>query len=126
MYTDLLTKIKNAQTAKKETLKVPFSNMDMAILDLLVKNQYIEGAQKKGRLPKRIIEIKLRYTNDGGAIQGIKFLSTPSRRLHKGYKELHKVRQGYGALIISTSQGIMTGTEARKQKMGGVLLFEIW
>jgi len=126
MYINLLTKIKNAQHAKKEVMKTHYSNMDMAITELLAKQNYIESAAKKGRAPKRIIEIKLKYIGKEGAITGIKFLSKPSRRLYAGYKELRLIKQGYGTAFISTSKGIMTYQDARKQKLGGEVLFEIW
>ena len=127
MYIDLITRIKNAQAAKKETLKMPFSNMDFAVAELLAKNSFIDDAQKKGRMPKRIIEIKLKYDDDGqGAISGLKLLSRPSRRLYAGAKELRPVRQGYGLGVISTPKGVMTYGEARRAKLGGQILFEIW
>ena len=127
MYTDLLTKIKNAQKARKDLLKVAYSNLDFAISELLVKNNYLESAAKKGRMPKRIIEIKLKYSQGGqGVINDIHVLSKPSRRLYSGYKELQKVKQGYGLGVISTSKGLLTSQEARKMKVGGQLLFEIW
>ena len=76
MYIDLLTKIKNAQQAKLPNVKAPFSKMDLAIAELLAKHKFIELVEKKGRMPKRIIDIKLRYTPDGGGvITGIEFLS---------------------------------------------------
>ena len=126
MYTDLLTRIKNAQSARKETIKVPYSNMDLAVAELLAKEGYVESASKKGRLPKRVIEIKLKYEGKTGVIQGVKFLSKPSRRLYAGYHDLRPIKQGYGAGVISTPKGIMTYKEARKHKLGGELLFEIW
>ena len=126
MYTDLLTKIHNAQRAKKQSLKVQFSGMDLAIAEILVATGFIEAATKKGRLPKRIIEIEPKYENGVGAITGMKFLSVPSRRIYTGYKELRPVRQGYGLAVISTPQGILTAQQARKSKIGGQLLFEIW
>ncbi len=127
MYTDLLTKIKNGQAAQKTSIKVPFSNMDMNVAEILVKRGFIAGASKKGRMPKRIIEIDLKYGEDKkGVITGVKFLSVPSRRLYSGYTDLHRVRQGYGTILISTSKGIMTVESAKKNKVGGQLLFEIW
>ena len=126
MYTDLLTKIKNAQQARKLSLKVPFSNMDMEVLDILVKRGFITAANKKGRMPKRVIEIDLKYSGEQGAISDIKFVSVPSRRIYAGYQDLRKIRQGYGTALISTSKGIMTIDEARKAKVGGQVLFEIW
>ncbi|MDP2695883.1 MAG: 30S ribosomal protein S8 [bacterium] len=126
MYTDLLTKIKNAQQAEKEKLKVPYNKMDSFIADILVKEGYIESASKKGRLPKRILDIKLKYQDGKGVINGVKFVSKPSRRIYAGYHDLRAVKQGYGSGLISTSKGIMTIAEARKAKLGGELLFQIW
>ena len=96
------------------------------VAELLARYHYIGGVVKKGRLPKRVIEIKLKYKDNKGVISGIKFLSKPSRRLYLGYRDLRPVKQGYGLLVISTPKGIMTGAEARKLKLGGELLFEIW
>ncbi len=126
MYTDLLTKIHNAQRAKKPSLKVAYSNMDMAIAEILAATGFVLSAAKKGRAPKRIIEIELKYNGEQGAISNIKFLSLPSRRLYAGYKEMRSVRQGFGVAVVSTPNGIMTSRQARKQKVGGQLLFEIW
>ncbi len=126
MYTDLITKIKNSQRAKKEYLKVPFSNMDSFILELMQKYGFIESVAKKGRLPKRVLEIKLKYENGEGFIRGTKFLSKSSRRLYSGYSDLKTVYQGYGLGVISTPKGIMSYNEAKKAKVGGEVLFEIW
>ena len=126
MYHDLLTKIHNAQRAKKATLKMPFSNMDFAVAEILASKGFVAAVNKKGRTPKRVIEVDLKYDNGSGAITGIKFLSVPSRRLYAGYKDLRKVRQGFGVAVLSTPKGIMTAESARKQKLGGQLLFEIW
>lgn len=133
MYHDLLTKIHNAQRAAKPVVKVPFSNMDMAVAEILVTKGFVAAASKKGRSPKRVIEVDLKYTEganagggQAGAITGIKFLSVPSRRMYAGYKDLRRVKQGYGTAVISTPKGLMTADAARKQKLGGELLFEIW
>jgi small subunit ribosomal protein S8 len=126
MYTDLLTKIHNAQRAKKASVKVPYTNMDMAIAEILVARGFVLSATKKGRAPKRIIEVELKYDDDKGAISSVKFLSVPSRRIYAGYKEMRPVRQGFGMAVVSTPKGIMTASQARKQKVGGQLLFEIW
>lgn len=126
MYHDLLIRIKNGQAVKKERVKAPYTKMDEAIANLLVKYNYLAAASKKGRNPKRILEIELKYENGKGVISGVKFISTPSRRLYAGYRGIKKVKQGYGLAVVSTPKGIMTGSEARKQKVGGELLFEIW
>ncbi len=127
MVYDLLTKIKNAQKARKEMVKTAYSNLDYAVAEILAKNNYVDSVAKKGRMPKRVMEVKLKYNEDKtGAINNIKLLSTPSRRLYVGYEKLHPVKQGFGLVVLSTSKGLMTGKEARKSKLGGQLLFEIW
>jgi len=126
-YIDLVTRIKNAQAVKKDKLKVPFSQRDMEVAEILARAGYIKGALKKGRLPKRIIDIKLGYDKDGkGMINGVKWNSRPSRRLYAGYRDLRPIKSGHGTGLISTPKGIMTVKEARKEKLGGELLFEIW
>lgn len=120
MFTDLLTKIKNAETVHKNRVVSPHNKMDMAIAEILAQNGFLKEVEKKGR-NKKYIEAKL-----GGNINGIKFLSRPSRHIYSSYKNLRPVRGGYGIRVISTSRGIMTTREARRLKLGGELLFEIW
>lgn len=126
MYIDLITKIKNSQQAKKETLKVPYSKMNESLVEVLAKNGYIGGVEKKGRSYKKFLEINLRYINGEGAIRGIKFISKPSRHLYYQAKGIRLVKRGYGMLVISTPKGIMDGRSAKKEKVGGEALFEIW
>ena len=96
MYHNLLTKIKNGQAVKRENIKLHYSEMDFVIAELLAKFKYIDGAFKKGRMPKRILDVKLRYDKEGnGAVQTVRILSKPSRRLYIGYKDIRPVRQGY-------------------------------
>lgn len=126
MYINLLTQLKNAQAVKKDAVKMPYSKNKEKILDILAAQKYVAEFEKKGRNPKRILNIKLAYQDGAGVINGIKFISTPSRHIYAGYKEIRLVKSGYGTLVVSTSRGIMTGQEARKKKLGGELLFEIW
>ncbi len=127
MYTDVMTRIKNAQAVQKDSLKVPFSNMDMVVLDVLLKHGYIAGVNKKGRMPKRAIEIILKYDeHKKGVIHGVTYVSTPSRRIYAGAQELRPVKAGHGLGVVSTPKGIMAYHEARKAHVGGELLFEIW
>ncbi len=123
MYINLLIKIKNAQEAGKDSLKAPFSKMDLAIAELLLKQGYLKNVEAKGKTSKQVIEINLKEEK---AIKGIKLVSRPSRRLYAGYKDIRQVKSGYGMAVVSTSKGIMSGKEARKQKLGGQLLFQIW
>lgn len=126
MYTDLLVRIKNAQAIKKENIRTPYSKMDEVIISILQKNGYIESYERKGRGPKKVLDVKLKYQDDKGSISGVKFLSRPSRKIYLGYKEIRPVRHGFGLMVISTPKGVMTGRDARKIKVGGEALFEIW
>lgn len=126
MIADLLTRIKNGQQARLQNVKAPFSRMDFAVAELLAKHRYLEAVEKKGRMPKRIMDLKLRYEANKGVINGVKLYTKPSRRISVSYKALPAAHQGYGMLVLSTPLGIMTGSEARKAKVGGILLFEIW
>jgi small subunit ribosomal protein S8 len=126
MYINLLIRLQNAQMAKKTTFKAPFSKMDLAIAELLERMHYVDAVAKKGRMPKRNIEVRLKYKDGKGIIRGIKLISKPSLRRYAKYQELRRVKNGFGAVVVSTSKGIMTGEEAKKEKLGGQILFEIW
>ena len=123
MYINLLIKIKNAQEAGKDSLKSPFSKMDLAIAELLFRQGYLKNVESKGKTIKRMIEINLK---EGKAIKGLRIVSRPSRRLYAGYRDIRSVKSGYGIGVVSTSKGIMSDKEARQQKLGGQLLFQIW
>lgn len=123
MYTDLLIKIKNAEAAKKKSVKVKFTKMDKAVTEIMERFGFLKKVEVKGRSFKKVMEIDL---NQDKPILGLKFRSKPSLRIYAGYKDFKKVKGGYGLLVVSTSKGIMSGAEARKQKIGGQVLFEVW
>ncbi len=123
MYINLLVNIKNNQEAGKNFFKIPFSKIDLAVAELLLKQGYLKNVSAEGKAVKKVIEITLK---EGKAVKGIKFVSRPSRRMYAGYKEIRSVKSGYGLEVISTPKGIMSDKEARKQKLGGQLLFKIW
>ena len=123
---DMLVQIKNAGEAGKKSVVVTYSNFKLAVAQVLLRKGYIAGLAKKGRDPKRTIEIVVAYQNNEPKIKGIKRLSKVSRRLYANARNLRPVRQGKGDLILSTPQGILTGAEARKGKVGGETLFTIW
>ncbi|MDI6734052.1 MAG: 30S ribosomal protein S8 [Patescibacteria group bacterium] len=123
MYIDLLIKIKNAEKAKKDSVKTRYSKMDLAVAELLKRCNFLKDAEVKGRSAKKVIEITF---GNARLINGLKILSKPSRLLYGGYKDFKKVKEGFGFLVISTPEGLLTGYEARKKKVGGQLLFEIW
>ena len=126
MYTKLLTEIRNAQAVKKERIKTFYSAMDEKVLEILAASHFIAGFEKKGRNPKKYLEIVLLYKNGSPAITGIKFISSPSRHVYRKYVQLRPVKQGYGFSILSTSSGLMTDKDAKKNKVGGEILFNIW
>ncbi len=126
MYYDLLVRIKNAGAAKKETVQAPFSRFDAAIAKVLVDAGYLAGAEKKSIGKKSVLDIKLRYNGKDPVFTNFRFMSKPGKRVYEGYRELRPVKQHTGLAILSTPNGIMTNREARKQKVGGEYLFEVW
>ena len=123
---DMLTSIRNAQAVSKETVKVPFSKLKFELAKVLEKNGFLKKVEKKGRGIKKFIEIKLKYEDKIPVISGIKKISKPGQRIYSGSKELRPVRSGYGISIISTSKGLMTNKEARKQNIGGEVICQVW
>jgi len=125
---DMFTSILNAQVVSKKQITVsPFSNLKFQILELLKREGFIVDAKKKGKDPKKKILVDLKYNEDGSpAISKIKRMSKPGRRVYISVPEIKTVRSGYGISIISTSKGLMTNKDARRQKAGGELIAEIW
>jgi len=126
MYIQTLTRIKNSIMAGKKRLKVPFSKMDYEVVQALVRAGYLESAEKKGRSVKKIIDIDIKMEGDDPAIRNVQFVSKPSQKIYKGYRDIHMSKQGYGNYFLTTPKGIMTDKEARKEKVGGEVLFEVW
>ena len=123
---DMLTSLRNALSVGKAVVKVPFSNLKYEIAKILEREGFIEKAEKKGKRQKRFIEITLKYTDNQPAISGLKKISKPGQRIYSGWREIKRVKGGYGIAIISTSKGLMTDKEARKQKLGGEIICEVW
>jgi len=126
MYYDLLARIKNAAMAEKPLLLAPFSKVDFEIAKVLAKANYIKDVQKKVVNRKNFIELKLSYVNNRAVIQGFKVMSKPGRRFYSRYQDLKPIKNGYGLGVLSTSRGIMDNREAKKNRVGGEYLFEIW
>lgn len=123
MYYRLLPEIKNALGARKNTMTVPYSNMDFAVLNALVGAGYLKSIEKETIGKKNFIVIKLAKK---GVVSDFKLISKPSRHFYTDYRSLRRVMSGHGVGVLSTSKGIMTDRDARKQKLGGEYLFEIW
>ena len=124
---DMLTRIRNAGTAKHETVDVPASKMKVAIAQILLDEGYIKSFQLIDDGTQGIIRITLKYlANKEKAIQGLKRVSKPGLRIYAGADELPKVLKGLGIAIISTSKGIMTDKAARAAHVGGEVLAFVW
>jgi small subunit ribosomal protein S8 len=128
---DLLNRIKTAGAVGNELINVPYSNMKFAVAKVLEKHGYVASVSKKGKDVTKTIEIGLVYKNPDTTksalkIKGIERVSKPSKRVYLGCKDIRLVRNGFGAVVLSTPKGIMTGTEARKEHVGGEVLFKIW
>lgn len=124
---DMLIRIKNAQAAGKETALIPYSKIKMEIARILLKEGYIKDATRRGRKVFKTIEINLKYGEDGKpAIEVARRLSKPSRRAYLPFRSIRKVMQGFGIQIISTPKGLLTNDGARKAKVGGEVICEVW
>ena len=124
---DLIVRLQNAGAINKATVSIPYSSFKMAIAEKLKDAGYVKGVEKKGKKVKKTLEVALKYSEGGQhAIAGARRISKPGRRMYKSVIDIHSVRYGHGCLILSTPKGIKTDTEARKEKVGGEALFEIW
>ena len=124
---DMLTRIRNANTAKHETVDIPASNMKKAIAEILNNEGYIKGYQIIEDGKQGVIRVTLKYgANKEKVISGIKRVSKPGLRMYAPADELPRVLKGLGIAIISTSKGIMTDKEARKLHIGGEVLAFVW
>ena len=123
---DLLTQIRNAQILSYPEVRVPFSNLKYEIVKILEREKFVGKVDKVGKQTRKVIKINLKYEKGKPAILSLKRISKPGRRVYLPVKEIRQIRGGYGITIISTPKGLMTGKEARKQKVGGEILCEIW
>ena len=124
---DLLTRIRNANSAKHESVDVPASNMKKAIVEILNKEGYIKEYQVIEDGKQGVIRITLKYgANNEKAISGLKRVSKPGLRIYAGVDEMPKVLKGLGIAIVSTSKGIMTDKQARAEHIGGEVLAFVW
>jgi small subunit ribosomal protein S8 len=124
---DLLTRIKNGLRVKKKQVTAPYSKIKVGILKILKEKNLIQGFKVQENGIKKNLVIYLKYDDDGEPfIENLKRVSKPGRRIYAGYKDLKSLRGGFGFRIISTSRGIMTDEEARKRKLGGEIICEVY
>lgn len=124
---DMLTRIRNANSAKHPTVDVPASNMKKQIAQILVDEGYIKSFRVIDDYKQGVIRITLKYTeNKSQVITGLRRVSKPGLRIYSNSKDMPKVMKGLGIAIVSTSKGIMTDREARKNNVGGEVLAFVW
>jgi small subunit ribosomal protein S8 len=123
---DMIVQIKNASDAKKESVVLPYSKLKLAILDTLLKEGFVKSFGKKGKKAIKFIEVALAYEGDEPKIHEVQRISKSSRRVYQKAKDIRGVKNGFGALILSTPLGIMSDKVARAEKLGGEALFKIW
>ena len=123
---DMLTRIRNAQLAKKSEVVMPSSKFKVALAKLLSKNKYVGEVATYSDDNKTYLKIQLRYLNKKPAIKGVRKISKQGQRIYINKDELPIVKNGYGMAVISTSKGLLTDQVARKNGLGGEVICEIW
>ncbi|KKT29887.1 30S ribosomal protein S8 [Candidatus Giovannonibacteria bacterium RIFCSPLOWO2_12_FULL_44_25] len=124
---DMLIRIKNAQASKKEAVSFPYSGIKLEIAKALGRAGYLGAAVLKGKKNGQSIEVKFLYDESGNPkISGVRRVSKLSRRTYRGWRDIYFSKNGFKAAVYSTPKGVMTDREARKGKVGGEILFEIW
>ncbi len=123
---DMMIRIKNAGDAGKLSAAMPYSKMRLAVATVLQKAGYLSNVAKKGKKEGKVLEVGIAYEGKNPRISGVSFVSKLSRRVYFGVRDITPVRQGYGDLVLTTPKGIMTGKEAKRERVGGEALFKIW
>ena len=123
---DLLTRIRNGQRAKKDSVLTPASKLRVRVLDVLQREGYIRGYSDEQMGPAAGVRIELKYFEGQPAIKHVARVSKPGRRVYSGSQELPRVRNGLGITIVSTPRGVLSDAEAREQNVGGEVLAEVF
>ncbi len=123
---DMLAQIRNAGSARKESVVLPYSKLRFAVASVLLKHGYIKAISKKGKKTVKAMELGVAYRDGKPQVSGTKRISKSSCRVYVGARDIKPVRHGYGHLVLSTPKGILTGNEAKKMQLGGEALFKIW
>jgi small subunit ribosomal protein S8 len=122
---DMLTRIRNGQRALLPTVEMPHSKIKESIANILKKEGYVSEVAVEGKLPKKL-KLKLKYQGKKGVVEGLKRISKPGLRNYVGSTEIPRVLGGLGISILSTPEGVMSGTQAKQKNLGGELLCYIW
>jgi small subunit ribosomal protein S8 len=122
---DMLTRIRNANRALLPAVEMPHSKMKESIAGILKREGYITDVAVEGKVP-RTMKLKLKYQGKKSIIEGLRRVSTPGLRRYVGATEIPRIRGGLGVAVLSTSEGLMTDTQARKKNIGGELICYVW
>ena len=124
---DLLTRIRNAVMVSKSNIEIPHSKFKFQLTSLLKDEGYVSDVKITGEGTKKIINIELKYSEDGASvISGMNRLSKPGNRVYSSFDKLPRNNGGLGTVVVSTSRGLLSDSEARKRKLGGELICEVW
>ena len=123
---DLLTRIRNGQQARKDSVLTPASKLRAHVLDVLQREGYIRGYSEEVLAGQKGLRIELKYFEGQPAIQHLARVSKPGRRVYSGSKDLPRIRNGLGVVIVSTPRGVLSDAEAREQNVGGEVLAEVF
>ncbi|MCP3996718.1 MAG: 30S ribosomal protein S8 [bacterium] len=124
---DMLTRIRNANTALHPQVSMPSSKLKEEVAKILASEGYLDGYKVEDAEVGKKLTVTLRYSNDRDRVlNGLRRISTPGRRVYKGATDLERVRGGIGVSIVSTSDGLLTDREARRRNVGGEVLCEVW
>ncbi len=123
---DMLTRIRNGQQAKKDSILTPASKLRAHVLDVLQREGYIRGYSEEQLAGQKGLRIELKYFEGQPAIQHLARVSKPGRRVYSASRELPRIRNGLGTIIVSTPRGVLSDAEAREQNVGGEVLAEVF
>ncbi len=131
---DMLTRIRNGSKARKDAVSIPLSKIKFEIARILKKENYIGDFTKRGKGVTKYLDVSLRYEQTDAAtpqsrtqvISEVRRVSRPGQRIYMSFREIKPVKNGHGIAVISTPRGLLTDAEARKEKVGGEILLEIW
>lgn len=123
---DFIIRLKNAGEAHKDSFEVSHTKLNLAVATVLEKEGFIKSITKKGKRDPKSLEIEVIYDGKTPKVQGVKRISKLSKRVYQKSSEIRPIRQGYGIAILSTPKGLLSNKDAKKEKVGGEVLFQIW
>ena len=124
---DLLTRLRNASMVSKPSVSIPHSNFKFELAKLLKNEGYVSDVKISGEGVEKLIDIDMKYSDEGmSVISGMNRLSKPGQRVYSSFDKLPRNNGGLGTVVVSTSRGLLSDSEARKRKLGGELICEVW